>query len=238
MFDKNLVHAIIGGKDLDRSSAGLSVDLVLTRGHGSYSLTYSTSAPSAIRPPHPTFMRLFLGLPIPPELAQALIRLTRAIELPKGRWTAPENIHLTLVFLGEVAAPALTPIEQELSELNFAPFQVKLTNMDTFPRAGVIFAEVEPVRPLLHLQAKVAACMAHCGFAPEARPYHPHITLARFHGPLRLNQNQHALPLSLQRSFSADTVNLYRSNPTPTGPHYEILTQKEAAKPNNPITRA
>ena len=54
---------------------------------------------------HPTSMRLFLSLPIPPELAQALTRLTRAIELPKGRRTAPENLHLTLVFLGEVAEP-------------------------------------------------------------------------------------------------------------------------------------
>ena len=48
MFDKDLVHAIIGGKDLDCGSAELSVNLGLTRGHGSYSLTYSTSGPWAI----------------------------------------------------------------------------------------------------------------------------------------------------------------------------------------------
>jgi len=48
-------------------------------------------------------VRLFLGLPVPPELT--LTRLARAIELPKGRWTATENIHLTLVFLGEVRKP-------------------------------------------------------------------------------------------------------------------------------------
>jgi len=35
MFDKNLVHAIIGGKDLDRGSAELKVNLLLTGGHGS-----------------------------------------------------------------------------------------------------------------------------------------------------------------------------------------------------------
>jgi 2'-5' RNA ligase len=184
-------------------------------------------------------MRLFLGLPIPSEPAQTLTRLTRAIELPKGRWTAPESIHLTLVFLGEVAEPTLPHIEQELSVLTFAPFQLKLTSLNTFPRAGVLVAEVEPARPLLHLQAKVAASMARCGFAPEDpedHPYHPHITLARFHGPLWLNKSQHALPPSLRRSFTADTVNLYRSNLTPTGPHYEVLAQKEAIKPSKPIT--
>jgi RNA 2',3'-cyclic 3'-phosphodiesterase len=181
-------------------------------------------------------MRLFLGLPIPPELAQALIRPTQSIELPKGRWTAPENLHLTLVFLGDVAEPTLQHIEQELSKLTFAPFQLKLTSLNTFPRAGVLVAEVEPARPLLHLQAKVAAAMARCGFAPEAHPYHPHLTLARFHGPLRLSQTQRALPPSLQRSFPADTVNLYRSHLTPAGSHYEVLAQKKATKPNKPIT--
>jgi len=54
MFDKNLVHALICGKDLDCGSAEfsvkLSVNLVLTRGHGSYSLTYNTSGRSATRP--------------------------------------------------------------------------------------------------------------------------------------------------------------------------------------------
>jgi 2'-5' RNA ligase len=179
-------------------------------------------------------MRLFLGLPIPSELAQALTRLTRAIELPKGRCTAPENLHLTLVFLGEVAEPTLPPIQQELSELQFAPFPLKLSSLSTFLRAGVLFAEVEPTRPLLHLQAKAAASMARCGFAPEDRPYHPHITLARFHGPLRLNKSQQALPPSLQRSFRADTVNLYLSHLTPTGAHYEILKSRPSIPSSSP----
>jgi 2'-5' RNA ligase len=182
-------------------------------------------------------MRLFLGLPIPPELAQALTRLTQAIELPKGRRTAPENLHLTLVFLGEVGEPTVPLIEHELSELTFAPLPLKLTSLNTFPRAGVLVAEVEPTRPLLQLQSKIVAAMARCGFAPEDHPYHPHITLARFHGPLRLSQTQRALPPSLQRSFRADTVNLYRSHTTPTGSHYEILAQKKSPKPNKPITR-
>jgi 2'-5' RNA ligase len=78
--------------------------------------------------------------------------------------------------------------------------------------------------------------MARCGFAPEDRPYHPHVTLARFRGPLRLSQDQHTLPSSLQRSFTADTVNLYRSHLTPTGSHYEILAERNSGKPIKRIT--
>jgi 2'-5' RNA ligase len=182
-------------------------------------------------------MRLFLGLPIPPELAQSLARGAQTIELPKGRRTPPENLHLTLVFLGEVAEPKLPPIEHELSKLNFAPLQIKLTGLGTFPRAGVLFAEAEPTRPLLQLQATVAAAMARCGFPLEDRPYHPHITLARFDGPLRLNKTQQALPPSLQHNFTADTVNLYRSHSSPAGSHYEILAQKKSTMANPPIPR-
>jgi hypothetical protein len=46
MFDENLVHAVVRGKDLDCGAAELRVNLGLRRGHGSYSLTYSTSGPS------------------------------------------------------------------------------------------------------------------------------------------------------------------------------------------------
>src|SRR5258708_3081902 len=74
-------------------------------------------------------MRLFLGLPIPPELAQALARRTQAIELPKSRPTASENLHLTLVFLAEVPDPNLPPIDHELSELTFAPLQLNLPTL-------------------------------------------------------------------------------------------------------------
>src|SRR5262249_1082646 len=105
-------------------------------------------------------------------------------------------------------------------------------SLDTFLRAGVLFAEIDPARPLLQLQAKVAASMSRCGFAPEDRPYHPHLTLARFHGPLRLTQRHPALPNPLHPTFTPAPINLYRINLTPTGSSYEILAQKKSTKPD------
>lgn len=174
-------------------------------------------------------MRLFVGLPVPSALAQALVRFTQKIELPEARRTPPENIHLTLVFLGEAAESAVPSIERELSKLTFASLQLKLTDLNTFPRAGVLFGEVEPSPALLQLQATVAESMARCGFAQESRPYHPHLTLARFRGPLRLSK--HVLPASLQRSFRVGTINLYRSKLSPNGAHYEVLVQRNTSRP-------
>ncbi len=178
-------------------------------------------------------MRLFLGLPIPAELASAVTHHARTISLLKARWTAPENIHLTLVFLGEVAEQTLPSIKHELEELAAAPVPIRLTNLNTFQRAGVLVAEVDPTPRLLHLQAQIASRMARCGFPLEDRPYHPHITLARSHERLRLSDSQRTLPPSLQRSFRVDTINLYRSNLIPTGPHYEILAQKQSGRSKN-----
>jgi 2'-5' RNA ligase len=179
-------------------------------------------------------MRLFIGLPIPAELSSTLARHARTIPLAKARWTTPDNFHLTLVFLGEVAEERLPSIKNELEELDFSPFPIRFTNLNTFPRAGVLIAEVDPTHRLLHLQAQIVSRMARCGFAPEERPYHPHITLARFHGSLRFSESQRTLSSSLRRSFSADTINLYRSNLSPNGPHYEILAQTKSSKSNDP----
>jgi 2'-5' RNA ligase len=179
-------------------------------------------------------MRLFIGLPIPAELANTLAPHARTIPLAKARWTAPENYHLTLVFLGEVAEQRLPSIENELKELDLSPFPIRLTNLNIFPRAGVLIAEVDPTRRLLHLQAQIVSRMARCGFVPEERPYHPHLTLARFHGSLRLSESRRTLSSSLRRSFSVDTINLYRSNLTPNGTHYEILAQTRSTESNDP----
>jgi 2'-5' RNA ligase len=179
-------------------------------------------------------MRLFIGLPIPAELANNITRHARTISLPRARWTPPENIHLTLVFLGEVAEQTLPSIKGELDTIKTAPIPIKLTSLNTLSRSCILVAEIDPTPGLLHLQSQVVSSMARCGLAPalreKARPYHPHLTLARSREPLRLNNTQRTLPASLQRTFPADTINLFRSLPTPTGSHYEVLAQKHSGK--------
>jgi RNA 2',3'-cyclic 3'-phosphodiesterase len=174
-------------------------------------------------------MRLFLGLPVPADPAQALGRFVRTLDLPKTRWIPPENFHLTLNFLGEVTEDRLPAILHEFDKLDPAPIQLRFTRLDCFARAGVLFADVDPAPGLMRLQSQVANRMARCGFPLAERPYHPHLTLARSRSPMRLRSNQIALPPAIQRSFLVQTINLYRSLTTPTGAQYEVLTQKTSA---------
>jgi 2'-5' RNA ligase len=183
-------------------------------------------------------MRLFLGLPTPDELAQSLARIARSLALPGARWTPPGNIHLTLVFLGSVSDDKLPAILHELDHLNPPHLHLRITRLGTFPRAGVLFAEVEPTPALLALQSDVAARMARCGFPrdsdsdsdsdADARPYHPHITLARLRAATRLTDRQATLPASAPRTFDADCVNLYQSRTLPEGVRYEILASRKS----------
>jgi 2'-5' RNA ligase len=173
-------------------------------------------------------MRLFLGLPIPPELARTLAQAAGALNLANTRLTPPDNLHLTLIFLGQVGEDKLPPILRELNELSVESVQLRFTHVDLFPRAGVLFAEIEPVTKLLSLHTHVSARMARCGFPLDDRPYHPHVTLARLRSPIRLTPEQTALPSAGRQPFIVDVVNLYRSHTLPTGARYEILAWKAA----------
>lgn len=170
-------------------------------------------------------MRLFIGAPVPDTLARELARAARRLETAGARWTPPENMHLTLAFLGEVAEQRVPAIVTALSDVKITPFTVKITGVDAFERAGVLFAEVEPVPRLLRLQAQVAERIAACGFTLESRPYRPHITLARFRSPVRLRREV-ILPLELKSGFRLEAVNLYHSRPTAGGSVYEVIAQR------------
>lgn len=174
-------------------------------------------------------MRLFLGLPIPPELANTLARTARALKLPNARVTPPDNLHLTLIFLGQVGEDRLPAILRELDQLEVEPVQLRFTNIDLFPRAGVLFAEIETTPKLLNLQAQSSDRMVRCGFPLDDRPYHPHVTLARLRSPIRFSPKQTTLPSAAQQRFTADVVNLYQSHTLPTGSQYEIIAQKAAS---------
>jgi 2'-5' RNA ligase len=179
-------------------------------------------------------MRLFLGIPVPQRIAEGLLHHARGLKLAsrdsgKGlRFTAPENMHLTLVFLGEVAEEKLSAIAAELGAVAVPNLNLHLSGLGTFSRAGVLFAVVEFTPALLRLQADVAQRMAHIGFKLENRAYYPHLTLARGHSAFRLKPAQRALPQSVPRSFSVNEIILYRSQPTPDGSRYEPLIRRAA----------
>lgn len=123
--------------------------------------------------------RLFTGLEIPADVAQALSMMRGG--LPGARWIDPENYHLTLRFIGDVDDAFAHDIASLLDKVNRRGFDLRFERLDSFggrkPRAVV--AAAAPVAPLIELQAELERLMQRLGLDPEGRKFMPHVTLAR-----------------------------------------------------------
>ena len=127
--------------------------------------------------------RLFSGIQLPPEVCEDLAKLQQP--LPSTRWLQPENLHITLRFLGDVTPPTAHEFTANLAGITFDPFPVRLLGLDTFggdaPR--ILFASVEPSAPLADLARANETAARRAGLKPESRKFTPHVTLARLQAP-------------------------------------------------------
>jgi len=175
-------------------------------------------------------MRLFTGLALDEkttDISGAFVsRLQRGF--PTLRWSPPQQWHVTLQFLGEVKDDRYSCIVERLQAVRAHAVEVRLAAPDFFERAGVFHIAIEKTETLLALHRVTQQALLQCGFVPEARPYSPHITLARNKGRapssdlerLRREVEKHA-PVKFP-PFVAREFLLYQSFTEPSGPRYEV----------------
>jgi 2'-5' RNA ligase len=171
-------------------------------------------------------MRLFIGIPLAPVVIDELAALTGQLKSPQDglRWSAAAGWHITLQFLGKTSPEQYACVTSGLRGISFSSFQVNLEPPGFFDRAGVFFAGVRLSPQLTRLQQRVVAATSPCGFVPEDRPYHPHITLARSNaGPRGLRDLKARLGEVPQFSgFVPTEFLLYESFPGPGGSRYDV----------------
>jgi len=134
-------------------------------------------------------MRLFLALDLPAGPRSDLARLAAGIEgLPGWRWVRPEGWHVTLRFLGEVAAEAVAAAAPawERAASMAEPFSVRLAGLGCFPPRGaprILWAGVEETGgggELARLAREVELAARGLGLGAEPdRPFRAHVTLGR-----------------------------------------------------------
>jgi RNA 2',3'-cyclic 3'-phosphodiesterase len=136
----------------------------------------------------PTTTRTFVAIAIPEPLGSKLTRLQALLspEVPRCRWIASLPFHATLVFLGDVPDTDLSGLCAAIasSTRTVLPFEVELKSVGAFPgaaRPSVIWAGLTgaDLAPLLDLQKQIARAVAGFGYQPDARGFHPHVTLGR-----------------------------------------------------------
>jgi 2'-5' RNA ligase len=128
-------------------------------------------------------VRLFVALWPPPDAVSELLAVVDGIrtENARLRWTASEQWHLTLAFLGEVADERRPELEERLARAasRHPPLTLRFAGGGRFG-TRVLFTRVESDRePLVRLAASVAAAARRSRIPVEDRPYRPHLTLAR-----------------------------------------------------------
>lgn len=171
-------------------------------------------------------MRSFLAIDLPEDVVDSLTRLQAM--LPAGRVVPPENLHLTLAFLGDQAEEQLEALHDELRAVSVAAFDLRFSGLGCFgaPRPATLFAEIAGCAALGALHAKLHSLIRRSGMSLPRDRFRPHVTLARFrkggdpavvHRFLELHGNTQ-LP-----GFTACGMSLWQSRLYRDGAQYDRL---------------
>jgi 2'-5' RNA ligase len=126
-------------------------------------------------------MRLFVALALPDEIRRQL-RLICGGLAGAGRWVPPENLHITLRFLGEVDGRDAHYVDAALVGIRAPRFMLRIKGVDAFTsgqRVKAVYAGIEKQPALQHLHDKVESAVVRAGLPPDGQKYTPHVTLTR-----------------------------------------------------------
>lgn len=175
-------------------------------------------------------MRLFVALPLPDQAVDALLPLQEGVAA--ADWTEPDDLHLTLRFVGEWPASRLDDLRRGLDRLVARDFALGLRAVGCFPPRGAphaLWAGVSDAEPLRQLQRHVDQLVADLGGGHDHRHFAPHITLARLRGAVDARTEREVASWLQTHSvfagpvFAANRVVLYQSGLATRGGGYVPL---------------
>ena len=171
--------------------------------------------------------RLFIAAPIGDSVKSNLERVGWAANARGVKWVDPENMHLTLAFLGEVEERRVPEVEDVIysaTEGIEEPLTLQAQGLGAFPdeeKARVLWAGLDGHVPrLIELQARLVKELRSAGFEVDSKRYRPHITLARFRWPQPLPER--LARLQVFGEWQVHELQLVESHLRPAGPHYVV----------------
>ena len=165
--------------------------------------------------------RLFVALTLPLPVRDSLLAL--AEPLPGVTWTRPDQLHVTLRFLGDVSADMSESMITRLSAVQVAPFILPLEGLGAFPPnrpPRVLWIGVGSGHPrLFQLRQRLDDALLAAGLQLDVRTFHPHVTLARCteNAAPAVSHWMHVHRDITPPPFRADAFHLYASELRPTG---------------------
>jgi len=149
----------------------------------------------------------------------------------------PQNIHITLRFLGDVSLSMVDPIYEEMKKVSFAPFDVEIRGLGAFPSlqyVRVVWAGIQKgADELKSIFNQLEPRLRSLGFRPDPKGFSPHLTIAR----VRTGRNKDELIRCIKDLedyefgvLKADCLRLKKSVLTPKGPIYSTVHEVRAEK--------
>jgi RNA 2',3'-cyclic 3'-phosphodiesterase len=179
-------------------------------------------------------LRAFIALEMPREVAVAAGKARLALEVAgiRLRWVHPENIHLTLRFLGDVPEKDIPGLGQAMGEAatGVSPFSLKVKGVGVFPgmsRPSVVFMGLEGEKDrLAAFYRTLSECLVRRGIPLEKRPFQGHLTIGRVKDRIDSERFARGLASCAKLSteiFPVDALTLFKSDLMPKGPVYTPL---------------
>ncbi len=180
--------------------------------------------------------RTFIGIPLSPHARGILQNIQNDFKNLNAdvKWVPPDNIHMTLKFLGEIQPQKLKSIQNIFPSLfqNFSRFDVAITRLGAFPNAQkprVIWAGITQNAELLtEIAAQLENALGKLGFPKEDKKFSPHMTLGRvrsFKNIEKLSESIDAYQKFLPITEPIETIVLFKSTLASQGSIYEHLNE-------------
>ncbi|HEX9628716.1 MAG TPA: RNA 2',3'-cyclic phosphodiesterase [Pyrinomonadaceae bacterium] len=193
--------------------------------------------------------RVFCAIELPSlvheKISEHSTRLRAAAPDSPASWSRADSVHLTLKFVGEVPVSRVNDLSQAAANAveEFSPFEIVFGNTGSFPQQGtprVLWIGVDDYSgKLAQLQAKLDEEGRRLGFEKEARPFNPHLTIAR----LRKSQGARVLALAhKEMGFASTKVNVteltvIRSELSSKGSNYTVISRHALADNDRPTLK-
>jgi 2'-5' RNA ligase len=187
-------------------------------------------------------IRAFIAIELPSAIKVTLKNLETRLKQPAldpVKWVEPDNIHLTLKFLGNIMTsqvPTVTSAMKSASQ-TISPFELQIANLGVFPnikRVQVIWVGLKgEIETLATLQKYVDSELQKLGHSPDIRTFSPHLTLGRVRDTAHSSKKEAlgrlitATKIDSAPVFTVRCLNLMQSRLSASAPQYTCLESIE-----------
>lgn len=175
-------------------------------------------------------IRCFISVELPDELKKRIEEVISRLRNAGGdvRWVNPQNLHLTLQFLGDTDENIIPQVKEKLLDRlkGFTQFGIDIKGAGCFPNVKnprVLWIGISISEELRNLQSLVESTMSDFGFNPDDRDFNPHLTFGRVKSPRKMEGLMKELLLQKEVSFGSVTVqavSMMKSELSPQGSKY------------------